>query len=67
MIILFKLNETEKKSVLEMLKAFITSRKENTERIDIEQYNKEIDQAMNDIKKGKVHSHEEVAKIAKNW
>ena len=36
-------------------------------RISIEQYNKEIDQAMEEIKRGEVYTHEEVVKISKNW
>ncbi|MDQ6902248.1 MAG: hypothetical protein M3139_04435 [Bacteroidota bacterium] len=45
-----QLNETEKKSVLQMLKAFLKSRRDNTERISIKQYNKEIDEAMRQVK-----------------
>lgn len=62
-----QLNETEKKSVLQMLKTFLKSRKENSERISIGDYNKEIDEAMEEVKRGKVHTHEEVVKMAKSW
>ncbi len=37
------------------------------ERISIEQYNKEIDEAMAEVKKGEVYTHEEVIKMSKGW
>lgn len=36
-------------------------------RISLEQYNKEIDEAMKEVKKGEVFTHEEVVKMSKNW
>ena len=36
-------------------------------RISIKQYNKEIDEAMEEIKRGEVYTHEEVVKMSKNW
>ena len=62
-----QLTEEEKKSVLQMLKTFVKGRKENPERITLEQYNKEIDEAMEEVKKGDVYTHEEVVKMAKDW
>jgi hypothetical protein len=62
-----QLNEAEKKSVVQMLKTFLLSRKENPERISIEQYNKEIEEAMEEIKRGEVYSHDEVVKMATGW
>ena len=35
--------------------------------ISLEQYNKEIDEAMNEIKNGEVYSHEEVVEMSKKW
>jgi hypothetical protein len=40
------LDEAEKKSVLEMLKTFLKGRKRTVARISMEQYNKEIIEAM---------------------
>ena len=37
------------------------------ERISIKQYNKEIDEAMAEVKKGEVYTHEEVIKMSKGW
>ena len=62
-----QLNEAEKKSVVQMLKTFLKGRKGNPGRISIEQYNKEIDEAMEEVKKGDVYTHEEVVKMAKRW
>lgn len=36
-------------------------------RISINQYNKEIDASMEEIKRGDVYSHEEVVKLSKKW
>jgi hypothetical protein len=35
--------------------------------ISINQYNKEIDTAMEEIKSGDVYSHEQVVKLSKKW
>ena len=37
------------------------------ERVSLEQYNKEIDEAMGEIKKGEVYFNDDVKKMAKNW
>lgn len=37
------------------------------ERISIEQYNKEIDDAMEEVKRGEIYTHEEVVKMVKSW
>lgn len=50
-----------------MLKVFLNGRLENENRISIEQYNNELDAAMEQIKKGEVYSHEEVVRMSKNW
>jgi len=61
-----QLNEAEKKSVVQMIKTFLQSRKE-FERISIEQYNKEIEEAEAEIERGESYSHEEVVKMSKQW
>jgi predicted transcriptional regulator len=62
-----QLSEAEKKSVLQLIKTFVNGKKQAEERMSIEQYNREIDEALEDIEKGNVSSHEEVAKMAKDW
>jgi hypothetical protein len=62
-----QLNEQQKKSVIQMLKVFLNGKVENKDRISIEQYNKELDEAIEQIKSGEVFSHEEVVKMSKTW
>lgn len=64
---MFQLDEAEKKSVLQMLKTFVKGREKNTDRITIEQYNKEVDEAIARIESGEFFTHEEVEKMSKNW
>jgi hypothetical protein len=62
-----QLNEKQKKSVIQMLKVFLKDKGENKSRISIEEYNKELDEAIEQIKNGEVYSHEEVVKLSKSW
>lgn len=62
-----QLNDAEKKSILQLLKTFVKDRKQNPERITIEQYNQEIDEALAEVAAGEVYTHEEVVKMAKGW
>ena len=62
-----QLNEAEKKSVLQMLKTFLQGRNQHPERISLEQYNKEIQEAMEEAERGEVYTHEEVVKMSKDW
>jgi hypothetical protein len=62
-----QLNEEEKISVVQMLKAFLNGRSENPKRVGVEQYNKELDEAMEEVKRGEVYTHAEVEKMSKNW
>jgi hypothetical protein len=58
-----QLNDAEKKSVLLMLKTFLKGRKENMEGISIEQYNKEIDEALAEAAAGNSITQKEMEKI----
>lgn len=62
-----QLNEQEKKSVVQMLKVFLNARSENTKRVSIEQYNIELDKAMEEVKRGETYTHDEVAEMSKKW
>jgi predicted transcriptional regulator len=62
-----QLTEAEKKSVLQMLKTFVTGRKKESTRISIEQYNKELDEAEAAFERGEYVTHEEVLKQMKKW
>ena len=63
-----QLNEAEKKSVLLMLKTFLQGRnQESAGRISIEQYNKEIDEALAQVAEGDYITQEEMEKRAAKW
>ena len=62
-----QLNDAEKKSVVQMLKTFLISRKDQYERITVEQYNKELDEAMERVNKGEYTTFEELEKEMKSW
>jgi len=59
------LNDTEKKSILLMLKTFL-QRKE-TSGISIEKYNKEIDEALEEVAEGNFISQDEMEIRASEW
>ncbi len=61
-----QLNETEKKTILQLVKTFLQSRKE-FERVSIEQYNKEIETAEAEIENGESYTHDEVMKMSSEW
>lgn len=54
------LNKAEQQSVLNMLKTFIASRKEDYSPVTLDQYNKELEEADAEIEAGEYVSHEEV-------
>ena len=47
-----QLNDAEKKSVVELLKTFMKGRRSQPDHITIEQYNKELDEAMERVGRG---------------
>lgn len=64
---ILQLDEAEKKSVLQMLKTFLKGREKKLPRVSIEQYNKEIDEAIARVEAGEYYTHEEVEQMAKDW
>lgn len=64
---ILRLDEAEKKSVLQMLKTFVKGRKSKADTITIEEYNKEIDEAVARVEAGDFYSHDEVLQMAKDW
>ncbi|HEY9342476.1 MAG TPA: hypothetical protein VIQ23_12905 [Hanamia sp.] len=62
-----QLNEMEKKSVVLMLKAFLQQRNQDTDRISLGQYNKEIDEALAEVEAGNYITQEEMEKRAAKW
>jgi predicted transcriptional regulator len=61
-----KLSMVEKQSLLIVAKTYIHSR-EGQETISIEQYNQEIDEAMERMDAGDFYTHEEVVEMSKTW
>jgi predicted transcriptional regulator len=49
------------------LYALLEDEMQEGERISVAQYNKEIDAAMEEVKRGEVYSHEEVVQMSKKW
>lgn len=62
-----QLNEQEKKSVIRMLESFLNGKLENKKRISIDDYNKDLENAMEEVRKGEVYAHDEVEKMSKDW
>ena len=67
--ILKELKDVKDPTFIEAIKNMLRYRKKvsTTERISIEQYNKELDESIADIEAGRVHSHEEVKAMMQQW
>ncbi|WP_138477487.1 hypothetical protein [Dyadobacter bucti] len=62
------LGEEEKRSILGVIKSFVSLRKKEVqERISIEQYNEELDNALEEIRAGNFLTQEEVEKLSSEW
>ena len=63
-----KLSIVEKESLLAVAKNYVQLKDENdTDRVSIEEYNKEIDEAVARVEAGEFYTHEEVVKMSKDW
>ena len=62
-----QLNDAEKKSVVELLKTFMKGRRSQPDRITIEQYNKELDEAMERVGRGEYTTFDDLEKEMKSW
>ena len=62
------LDHKQKETLLAMIKSFLKSGSSvTTERTTIEQYNKELDEAMERINRGEFTTFEELEKEIKGW
>jgi predicted transcriptional regulator len=61
-----RLNEAEKKSVLLMLRTFLSGR-ETSQHISLDEYNREIDEALAEAEAGEFITQEEMEKRAAKW
>jgi len=57
------LTPVQKESLLSVIKSFVIPR----EKISVEQYNKEIDEAIARVEAGEFYSQEDVEKMSKEW
>ena len=62
-----QLNEMQKKTMLEMMKAFIKTGNEHDNISTLEKYNQEIDEAMVRINRGEYTTLEELEKEMETW
>ena len=62
-----KLNKAEQKSVLKMIETFLKSKKDEFVPQTLEEYNAEIDAAVEAAKRGEFTSMEELEKEMKLW
>ena len=62
-----RLDEPQKRSLLEMMKLFLKTGSESLAPVSIEQYNRELDEAMQRIEKGDFTSLEELEKEMRSW
>ena len=61
-----QLTEAEQKSVILMLKIFLQRRRQDVEEINIEAYNKEIDEALAEVEEGNYISQNEMKRLQRN-
>lgn len=64
-----ELRSVDDPAFIAVIKSMLTYRKKlvQSQRISLEQYNEEIDQAIQDIENGDYYTQEEVEKIASDW
>ena len=64
-----ELTQIKDPSIIQYFKNFLLSLKEdsNSERISIEQYNKEVDEVVAQYRKGDYITHEELEEKVKEW
>ncbi len=63
-----ELDNVKDPTLLEAIKNILKYRKKvSSERISIEQYNKEIDESIAEIERGEFYTHEEVKEHIKQW
>jgi hypothetical protein len=62
-----RLNEPQKKSLLEMMKSFLRLGDEQMQPVTTEQYNKDLDEAMERINRGEFITLEDLEKEMQSW
>ena len=62
-----ELSETEQKQVLEIVKTFLANHQEHPDRVSVDQYNREIDEALADVMRGNYVTQEDLEKQSAEW
>ena len=63
-----ELDQVKDPNIIEAIKNMLEYRKKvSTERISIEQYNKEIDESIAEIERGEFYTQEQVERRANEW
>ena len=62
-----QLGSEEKKSILSQIKSFLKHKQVTSQRLTIEQYNKELEEAEARIDAGHFYTQEEVEEMSKEW
>ena len=62
-----QLDEAQKKSLVELIRVFLRGNEEQGERITLEQYNRELDEAMQRVARGEYTTLEELEKEMQAW
>lgn len=65
--ILKELKDVKDPTFIEAIKNMLKYRKKVSNRISIEQYNKELDESIADIGTGNYHTHDEVKAMIQQW
>ena len=60
-----QLSDTRKKSLLKLIKFF--AEEEDLKPQTIEEYNKELEEAVVEVEAGNFYTHEQVKEMMKNW
>ncbi len=63
-----ELDNVKDPTLIEVFKNMLKYRKKvSSERISVEQYNKEIDASIEEIESGKIYTHQQIGERIKQW
>lgn len=62
-----QLNESQKKPLLNFIKSFLKNSQKPGQRVSLEQYNQELEEAEREIENGHFVTQEELEREMKNW
>ncbi|CAN5388586.1 hypothetical protein BH20BAC1_BH20BAC1_04190 [soil metagenome] len=62
-----RLNETQKRSLLELIKSFLKTNNDSSQPQELEEYNRDLDEAMERISNGAFTTLEQLEKEMQTW